>query len=270
MDLNSRPPWSNKALGRLGEALREGRTPPTSCPDYAEVMLWHIDLAAEVQGQIATGSWATRDELLATEARRIEKDLLIGSRAKTEDTLVQKLRRQHDLKLNSIQDIAGVRVDADLLLGEQTNLAREIAEHFGVDESAIHDLRDGAHAGYRAVHVWLRLPAGRVEVQIRTLLQTLWANAFERMADDVGRGIRYGEPVQRTPYPGVSIAEIEEMVSKMRETSDAIAVAERQWQEYADRGDMTMLGVVSMNKAMMLAAILLTLRGEIDPSKWSL
>ncbi|OSC32914.1 hypothetical protein B8W67_13190 [Mycolicibacillus koreensis] len=40
---------------------------------------------------------------------------------------------------------------------------RDIARHFSADESAIHDLRDGAHAGYRGVYVWLRLPAGRVE-----------------------------------------------------------------------------------------------------------
>jgi hypothetical protein len=43
------------------------------------------------------------------------------------------------------------------------------------------------------VHVWLALPAGRVEVQIRTLAQSEWANVYEDFGELVGRGIRYGE-----------------------------------------------------------------------------
>ena len=42
------------------------------------------------------------------------------------------------------------------------------------------------------MHVWLRFPAGRVEVQIRTRGQSAWANAYEQLADTVGRQIRYG------------------------------------------------------------------------------
>jgi hypothetical protein len=33
-----------------------------------------------------------------------------------------------------------------------------------------------------------------IEVQIRTEWQHLWAEWFERLADQYGRGIRYGEP----------------------------------------------------------------------------
>lgn len=55
------------------------------------------------------------------------------------------------------------------------------------------DLRDNPHSGYRAVHVWLRLPGGRVEVQIRTVGQSAWANTYERIGDLLGRGIRYNE-----------------------------------------------------------------------------
>lgn len=180
VDLHSRPPWSNNAVRRLGVALRDGVDPPVDCPSYAEVMLWHADLAAEVQDRIEGRSWSA-------------SELLVTSRAKSQDTLLAKLRRRPYLQLNTIQDIAGVRIDADLLLGEQTRLAREIADHFGADQPAIHDLRDHPHAGYRAVHVWLRLPAGRVEIQIRTILQSLWANFYELLADAYGRGIRYDE-----------------------------------------------------------------------------
>lgn len=129
VDLHSRPPWSNNAVRRLGVALRDGVDPPVDCPSYAEVMLWHADLAAEVQDRIEGRSWSA-------------SELLVTSRAKSQDTLLAKLRRRPYLQLNTIQDIAGVRIDADLLLGEQTRLAREIADHFGADQPAIHDLRD--------------------------------------------------------------------------------------------------------------------------------
>jgi ppGpp synthetase/RelA/SpoT-type nucleotidyltranferase len=210
VDLNSRPPWSNNAVRRLGEALRDGVDPPTNCPSYADVLLWYADLAAEIEDQIESGSWSMiAAELSYATSPRIIAELRVSSRPKTQDTLVEKLRRQPHLKLNTVQDIAGVRIDADLLLGEQTELAREIAEQFGADESDIHDLRDGAHAGYRAVHVVLRLPSGRAEIQVRTIFQSLWANFNERLADEYGRGIRYGEPVDKFPA-GVDPAEAEQ------------------------------------------------------------
>jgi hypothetical protein len=44
------------------------------------------------------------------------------------------------------------------------------------------------------VHVIATVEGRPVEIQIRTRLQHQWANLFEKFADIVGRGIRYGEP----------------------------------------------------------------------------
>src|SRR5690606_18394190 len=67
-----------------------------------------------------------------------------------------------------------------------------ICREFQVEPRAVvKDLRLDAHSGYRAVHLWLRLPA-RVEVQVRTHLQGRWANMYEAAADFYGREIRYG------------------------------------------------------------------------------
>jgi ppGpp synthetase/RelA/SpoT-type nucleotidyltranferase len=106
--------------------------------------------------------------------------------------LVQKLRRQTTLSLDEVQDLAGVRIDADITLHEQTALANEIAAHFG-EPSRVKDLRENPHSGYRAVHVWVRLPAGRAEIQVRTVMQSAWANMYEALGDRFGRGIRYDE-----------------------------------------------------------------------------
>jgi ppGpp synthetase/RelA/SpoT-type nucleotidyltranferase len=210
MDLEQKPSWSKRDLRRLGEALViDKAATPDGCPKYGEVMLWHNDLAAEVAARIADTSWvAVPPEQLA-----------IGARAKTLDTLVQKLERT-TLKLGQVQDVAGVRVDADMVLTQQTNLAQEIAEHFGAARATIKDIRENAHSGYRAVHVWLVLPAGRVEVQIRTLVQSEWANVYEDFGELVGRGIRYGEKHEN--------ADVRRAVDGMHTVSENLASQEHQ------------------------------------------
>nr|WP_307856859.1 GTP pyrophosphokinase family protein [Mycolicibacter acidiphilus] len=266
MDLNARPPWSNGALRRLGDALRAGTAPLEDAPSYADVVAWHDNLANEVDNRIEGGSWAVESKLWTTSRWRLTTGFHVSSRRKTQDTLVDKLRRQPSLQLNTVQDLAGVRMDADLLLDEQTALAGEIAQHFGADDSAIHDLRDGAHAGYRAVHVWLRLPAGRVEIQIRTALQHLWADAYESLADTCGRGIRYGEPIDQAAAPGFDPNQVRTAVQTMHNLSTALAITEHQWQEASDlptpdeRVLATRADVIAKVKA--ITAAVLTIEGN--------
>jgi ppGpp synthetase/RelA/SpoT-type nucleotidyltranferase len=207
VNLDDHRPWSKRALKRLGEALVEGRDTPEGCPHYDDVMLWHNDLAAAVAAELESRQW------LSFPTARLD----ITARPKTKDTLVQKLKRE-PLILPQVQDIAGVRVDADFTLDSQLALAQEVAEHFG-EKSVVRDIRDDPHSGYRAVHVWLRLPPGRVEIQLRTIAQSAWANTYERLADRFGRGIRYGE------LPEGEAAR--RLVERLHNTSEEIASAER-------------------------------------------
>lgn len=176
-------PWPSSQLRRLTKHVRDDAELQPGDPGYADVMLWYNSIAVEVSQIVADHDWSN---LLGD--RKVE----ITSRPKTRDTLKDKLRRSPTLQLKSVQDIAGVRFEADMTLSEQDAVARTICKIFQQPLSAIHDLRDGAHSGYRAVHVWLRLPAN-VEVQIRTSLQGAWANTYESTADLFGRSIRYGE-----------------------------------------------------------------------------
>jgi ppGpp synthetase/RelA/SpoT-type nucleotidyltranferase len=204
MNLDADPPWSKNQLRKLGEALLEKCAPPDGCPDYGAVMLWHNDLAGEVASVISNTRWVNKPA----------GQFAVTARSKTVDTLVQKLQRS-TLKLDRVQDLAGVRIDADLNLTQQTKLAEEIAHHFGDDRVTIKDIRQQPHSGYRAVHLWLVLPAGRAEVQIRTIYQSLWANAYEGIADLVGRGIRYDEKHEDS--------RVQQIVAKMHEMSAEIA-----------------------------------------------
>jgi ppGpp synthetase/RelA/SpoT-type nucleotidyltranferase len=178
-------------------------------------MAWHNELASEVATQISNGSWSV-----------IPADQLdISARPKTIDTLVQKLRRE-GFSLADVQDLAGVRVDADLTLTQQTQLAQEIADHFGVPDNLIRDLRESPHSGYRAVHVWIRKPAGRVEVQIRTVAQSTWANAYERLGDRFGREIRYGGSHE--------LPKVQTLVSALHDISAKVAKIEQREVEIAN------------------------------------
>jgi ppGpp synthetase/RelA/SpoT-type nucleotidyltranferase len=56
------------------------------------------------------------------------------------------------------------------------------------------DRRTNPSFGYRAVHVIAHEHGYPVEIQVRTGLQNAWAQVFERLADALGRQIRYGEP----------------------------------------------------------------------------
>lgn len=182
VDLEQRPSWSGRRLADLGRALVNRSDPPTNCPSYDEVMNWHSELCSQVANEIGGREWES-----------YRGDFDVAARAKTIDTLRDKLIRQPNLHLNQVQDLAGVRIDLDCNLDQQTALAEEIKEFYGAERADIRDIRLTPHSGYRAVHVWLRLPAGRVEIQIRTRGQSVWANTYERLGDYAGRQIRYGE-----------------------------------------------------------------------------
>lgn len=79
-----------------------------------------------------------------------------------------------------------------MTLDQQDAAAAAIAEAFAMaPEKSVKDLRTHPHNGYRAVHVHLKLRRAMAEVQVRTELQSKWANTYERLGDLAGRAIRY-------------------------------------------------------------------------------
>jgi ppGpp synthetase/RelA/SpoT-type nucleotidyltranferase len=149
--------------------------------------------------------------------------LHITHRAKTTQTIIEKLRRQDGMSLARMQDLAGIRVVGAISLTEQDALTAEIARRFPADprEPVIKDRREEPSYGYKAVHVIVSLDAIAVEVQVRTLLQHVWANVMERLADLFGRQIRYGEPP--TPPDGFSLEAAQGIVAVMMRLSERFA-----------------------------------------------
>jgi ppGpp synthetase/RelA/SpoT-type nucleotidyltranferase len=118
--------------------------------------------------------------------------LPVTPRLKTTGTLVEKLQRNPNMALSRMQDIAGARLVAEMNWTEQDQLVARIAELF--PGAQVTDRRAMPSYGYRAVHVIVEVDQWFVEIQVRTALQNLWAQVFERLADRWGRGIRYGDP----------------------------------------------------------------------------
>ncbi len=132
-------------MKRLSWSLRDGLPAPPDCPHYQDVLIWYDDLARAVSQHLGRIDWTRTASGL--------DDVQITFRAKTIDTLPAKLQRAPAISLGYVQDVAGVRIEADISTVTQDAIARAVVAMFGQDDSAIRDYRADAHSGYRAVHV---------------------------------------------------------------------------------------------------------------------
>lgn len=115
----------------------------------------------------------------------------VTGRVKTRNTLIEKVLRHPTLALSKVQDVVGCRIvveggreDQDAVVARLRDMAPGVRV---VDRRAV------PSAGYRAVHVIVTYQEWPVEIQVRTVLQHEWAQAFEQLADVFGRGLRYGD-----------------------------------------------------------------------------
>jgi hypothetical protein len=199
-------PLSNSALECLGRRLVAGDQ-----PQRVDIEQLHVLLGA--YGPVLTSSV---DRVAA------KVGLVPSSRVKTTGTIVEKLRRNGGHTLSSIHDLAGMRLVVPGGRIEQDRVVEQIREVFvdGARMPKLIDRRVQPVQGYRAVHVIVYPDAYPIEVQVRTEWQHLWAEWFERLADQYGRGIRYGDP----PSTGGDTAR--EMVDRLIQLADQISEAE--------------------------------------------
>jgi ppGpp synthetase/RelA/SpoT-type nucleotidyltranferase len=169
-------PPTKSQINKLGDELRR-LDPPDSIPEPALVRLQEFRSLYDAP---------------LVEAQTLIKDRLgldTTSRLKTVNTIVEKLRREKT-RLAEMQDIAGLRIVVDGGLVAQDSLIEALILVF--PSAKVIDRRSKPSHGYRAMHLVPLVSGFLVEVQVRTRLQDLWAQAFERVADRAGRGIRYG------------------------------------------------------------------------------
>jgi ppGpp synthetase/RelA/SpoT-type nucleotidyltranferase len=119
----------------------------------------------------------------------IDAGLLLGGRLKSLRSTVEKLRRSTTMELSQMQDLGGIRVMVSSR-EEQDDFVSRLRASF--PRLRVKDRRIEPQHGYRAVHAIVTIDKILVEVQIRTTWQHFWAERFERIADLIGRDIRYG------------------------------------------------------------------------------
>lgn len=153
------------------------------------------------------------------------------SRVKNTGTILEKLHRHGGSWLKSIQDIAGMRIVGSFDRAGQDELVDQLVATFADEARApkVIDRRAGPSHGYRAVHIIVFPDSVPVEIQVRTRLQHEWADMFEKLADRVGRGIRYGQtPVisaeERQELDPIA-GEMYDVVLEMRAATVANALA---------------------------------------------
>ena len=170
-------PPSRSEIDRLGRRLREtGQITDTDRTLYERY-----------RDQFLLSLTAIEDEVT-----RISADIegaAVSSRLKRLESLVDKLQRK-PIRLSSLHDIAGCRLVVPTL-GDVRRLQPIILDE--LDIIRFHDYHEGRQDGYRAWHFIIRGPNDhRVELQLRTDLQDIWANISEWLAFRLDYAIKTG------------------------------------------------------------------------------
>ena len=223
--------FSKSAVHKVGRNLRNGD------PFDEEVFDAFTEHQARMCDEVARSVQDTMNSLIAPFDSQTEPvtpnsgAYFIAARPKILTTLVEKLRRMPSTPLENILDVAGARIDCDMTLSEQTQLAGMLSKNLlaeGVDKVKDSDLRDAPHSGYRAYHLHIYSKAGKAELQIRTPLQAKWANLYEVAADIYGREIRYlefGEEIDpRAQEEVTELHRFSELVADLEEAEDEVTI----------------------------------------------
>ncbi|MDR2985832.1 MAG: hypothetical protein LBV34_13430 [Nocardiopsaceae bacterium] len=130
------------------------------------------------------------------------------------------------MSLARMRDLAGFRLVGMIDSAAQDRLFQEITKRFPADPRPPRrvDRRAQPSHGYRALHAEVSFDGVSMEIQIRTVFQHVWADLIERIADRLGRQIRYGEPP--VPPPCMTQQQADAIVANMMELSEAFAFQE--------------------------------------------
>lgn len=193
--LEKGPPFSKNRLNKLGSAWRNGEA--DKAHEIDEFLTFNAVLIEELM-RICND---TIDSIILPMSKSPgaqvapESSLYnLAGRVKRDESLLEKMRRMGTTPILNIQDVAGIRLDYDMTLTQQTGLAETFSRAFefaGAKRVKTIDCRQEPHSGYRAVHLHIYSKAGRAEMQIRTALQSKWANLYEAATDVYGTDIKY-------------------------------------------------------------------------------
>lgn len=187
------PTESRNQINKAGAIL------VTDEPDPREY-LWAWDLANRWRACHAYPI-NTFQATLRTKLRLFKKDPIAAQRLKRMPTIIDKLKRYPAMKLSTMQDIGGVRAILATVRDVQ-----KLRDEYLDNKRFTHVLTDHkdyieqprSEDGYRSVHLIYKyrnkiVPSYdglRIELQIRTRLQHIWATAVESMGTFLGQALK--------------------------------------------------------------------------------
>lgn len=211
--LSAKPKFSGNKVKKLGRFFAGREDAPE---ESNEILEWYDTLAENT-------AFASYEFARAFLEFQIGNPSITPSyRVKTRTTIREKIERDN-IQLSQMWDFAGVRLTVNCLHTELRMLAHEMKRQIEASGASVNerDYIGRPQKGYRAIHLLITAEAGRVEVQLRTVLQSEWANAYERVADLTGRRVRYEENFVPDD------AELAELVEQMKDLSEKIHYLER-------------------------------------------
>ena len=117
-----------------------------------------------------------------------DKCILNDRQTKTHQSIKDKLKRIPKMNLSRMQDIRGCRIVVEGGNIQAESILKEIKSIF---EKPNIKIRNDNETGYRAIHIIVKEDGHPVEIQLRTVLQDLWANWCEKYsANDLD--LKYG------------------------------------------------------------------------------
>jgi ppGpp synthetase/RelA/SpoT-type nucleotidyltranferase len=179
---------SNNQIEKLGDRLRKG--------DFSEPDLALLDEFRQTYSEVDEQAYQLIQSALASTSGWTSTK----RKRKTQQSIVDKLRRQQRLRLPQMQDIAGCRI---VIEGGSQKADAVSALLTGVFEPPHWQIeRKDRHAhGYRAIHIIAKAGQKFYEIQLRTYAQDVWANLVETLSNE-DNTLKYGGSAQEQALIG--------------------------------------------------------------------
>tara|TARA_R110002050_G_scaffold57423_5_gene129285 strand:- start:207163 stop:207825 length:663 start_codon:yes stop_codon:yes gene_type:complete len=169
---------SNSQMTKLGDRLRDS--------DLSEDDLGMLDAFRQTYSEVDERSYQViRDALASSTELTITK-----RKRKTQQSIVDKLRRQPKLRLPQMQDIAGCRIVIQGGTQYANSINSILINAFGCHQWNI-ESKDRRADGYHAIHIIVKADKKFYEIQLRTYAQDVWANLVESLSDEKNT-LKYG------------------------------------------------------------------------------
>ena len=160
---------SNTALNKIGDIIRAQRHDSDYKNAVEELNNWR-----EAHGAILDSYY---DKCVKLSKKIDKNDIIVAQRLKRLPTIISKLNRFENMRLSSMQDIAGVRIIASDM--KQLSAIEKRILRWRHLIRAKDYIGNPKNSGYRGKHFIFEENGMFTEIQLRTQFQHIWATSVE-------------------------------------------------------------------------------------------